>query len=92
MRKTPWRILAGAFAIALFYLTLGTVVGFLIYSAIQGQTHSEATLFDEWWLVLLFVTDVISCIGFVGSVVMDVWTRIIGKKTAVQAEVENEVV
>lgn len=92
MKKLPWRILAGAFAIAVFYLTLGTVVGYLIYSAVQGQTHTDATLFDTWWQILLFVADVIAWVGFFGSVAMDIVTRIANGKDAKEKEAKNEIV
>lgn len=69
LKKVPWGILAGAFAIATFYLTFGVIVAYLVVDSIAAATSTRATLFSEWWLGLLFIADVICAIAMVGSFV-----------------------
>lgn len=69
LKKVPWGVLAGAFAIATFYLTFGVIVSYLIVDSIAMQTNVHATLFTEWWLGLMFIVDVICAVGMVGSFV-----------------------
>ena len=69
MKKTPWGIWAGVFAIAVFYLTLGVVASYIILDAVAGQTNTDATLFDQWWQVLLLGADAVCFLGFVISLI-----------------------
>lgn len=67
MKKTPWGILAGAFMIATFYLTIGIIISYFILGAIADATSINATIFDTWWQTLLFVADIICAICLVFS-------------------------
>ena len=69
MKKTPWGIWAGVFAIAVFYLTLGVVASYIILDAVAGATNTDATLFDQWWQVLLLGADAVCFLGFVISLI-----------------------
>ena len=70
MRKVPWGILAGICAIVAFFAIVGTVAAFIILNGVAGQTNDTATLFDEWYQVVLFIVDIISVLGLVGSVTL----------------------
>ena len=69
LKKVPWGILAGAFAIATFYLTFGVIVSYLIVDSIAMQTNVHATLFTEWWLGLMFIADIACAAATLGSFV-----------------------
>ena len=69
MKKLPWGILVGVFAIAVFYLTLGVIAAFIILDAIAGQTNMHATLFDYDWQVLLLGADIVCIVGLVISLI-----------------------
>lgn len=70
--KIPWNILAGAFAIAVFYTTAGIIAAYIVLNGIAGATGDKITIFHEWWQTLLFLADIIFVIGLAGSVVMAV--------------------
>lgn len=67
MRKVPWGILAGICAIIAFFAIVGTVAAFIILNGVAGQTNDTATLFGEWYQIVLFILDIISVIGLIGS-------------------------
>ena len=54
IRKIPWGILAGSFAILLFFCLVGTIAAFIVLDMMAGETSMHATLFDEWYQVVLF--------------------------------------
>lgn len=72
MKKIRWSILIGIFAIITFYVTCGVVFSYLLLNAIEAETSGYATLFDNWWQVLLFVIDIFSIIGLLGSITMKI--------------------
>lgn len=86
MKKLPWGIIAGVCAILLFYLTLGFVGAYVIFSAIANQTHSAFSPFENWWQILMFIVDLLSLAGFVFSLVM----YILKKKDEKGGEIPNE--
>ena len=67
MKKIRWSILIGIFAIITFYVTCGVVFSYLLLNAIEAET-----LFDNWWQILLFVIDIFSIIGLLGSIAMKI--------------------
>lgn len=70
IRKIPWGILAGSFAILLFFCLVGTIAAFIVLDMMAGETSMHATLFDEWYQVVLFIGVVIGGAGFIGSTAM----------------------
>lgn len=80
MKKIPWGIVVGICAIAVFYLTVGMIVAFVILGAVAGQTNTDATLFDNWWQTLIFVLDIIAIFGLGGSLTMFILGKV-KKKT-----------
>lgn len=78
MKKIRWGVAAGICAIAVFYLTAGIIVAFVILNAVAAQTNTAATLFDNWWQTLIFVSDIVFVIGLCGSAVMFVLGKLKG--------------
>lgn len=70
MKKMPWGIFAGTFAMLVFFLTVAFIGIYVIFGAIANQTHSDFSAFQNWWQVLIFIGDIISVIGFIGCLSM----------------------
>ena len=88
MKKIRWGLAAGICAIAVFYLTAGVIVAFVILNAVAAQTNTAATLFDNWWQTLIFVCDLAFIIGLCGSVAMFVLGKVKGKSKNLQGGAE----
>lgn len=71
-RKTPWGTFAGFCGVAVFYLTVAVAVAFAILDRIQAETQNQATLFDTWWQIVLFVVDILFVVGTAICIVMAV--------------------
>lgn len=87
IKKIPWSIIAGAAAIVVFYATAAVIVLFVVFGGIQGQTNSDATLFDTWYQTLLFVVDIFALLLMIGSSVMAVLKK---KGKLDKKEADNE--
>ena len=59
--------MAGACAIAAFFTVVATIALYVIFGGIAAMTNATASLFDEWYQVLLFVVDIIFGLGLIGS-------------------------
>lgn len=70
MKKAPWGIIAGVCAIAVFYLTAGFIGSYYVLNGIAGQTQETASLFGEWFQVLMFVSDIVFVLAFGGALTM----------------------
>ena len=70
MRKLPWGIIMGVCAMLVFFLTVGTVAAYIILNGVAAQTNETASLFGEWYQVLMFVFDIIFVLCFAGSLTM----------------------
>lgn len=69
-RKVPWGVLGGICLIVIFYVTAGIIAAFVVSNAVAGATHRSAGLFDSWWQILLFVTDILFVLACAWSFVM----------------------
>ena len=75
MKKMPWGIFTGIFAMCVFFTTIAVVALFIVLNSIAGQTHTTATLCDEWYQTLLFVLDIFFVIALAASATMYVLSR-----------------
>lgn len=87
MKKLPWGIFAGISAMVVFFTTVGTIAAFIILDSIARETNTSATMFDEWYQIVLIVASIVFTIGFIVSVTMCV---IKAKAKKVQEEAANE--
>lgn len=58
-RKNNWGVYIAYLLIVAFFVTVGIVAGYMILDIIAQETDAHASLFGEWWQILLFVIDVI---------------------------------
>lgn len=70
MKKLPWGIFAGISAMAVFFAAVGTIAAFIILDSIAGETNTSATLFDEWYQIVLFAAVIVFAIALFVSVTM----------------------
>ena len=63
MKKIRWRIIGGACAILVFYLTIAFVASWMILDRIAAQTSHSASPFGTWWQILIFVIDIAAALG-----------------------------
>lgn len=70
MNKKNWSVYIAYLAIIAFFVTVGIIAGFLLLDRIAQETDAHASLFGEWWQVLLFVLDVIILLAIVFCIVM----------------------
>ena len=63
MRRFPWGILAGIFAIIWSFAFIAIVAVFAISSMMYAQSGGDDGLRESWWIVPLIVTEIVSAIG-----------------------------
>ncbi len=63
MRRFPWGILAGIFAIIWSFAFIAIVAVFVISSMMYAQSGGDDGLRESWWIVPLIVTEIVSAIG-----------------------------
>ena len=63
MRRFPWGILAGIFAIIWSFSFIAIVAVFAISSMMYAQSGGDDGLRESWWIVPLIVTEIVSAIG-----------------------------
>ncbi len=63
MRRFPWGILAGIFAMIWSFAFIAVVAVFVISSMMYAQSGGDDGLRESWWIVPLIVTEIVSAIG-----------------------------
>ena len=63
MRRFPWGILAGIFAMIWSFAFIAIVAVFVISSMMYAQSGGDDGLRESWWIVPLIVTEIVSAIG-----------------------------
>ena len=64
MKKFPWGILAGACAMLYSFVTIAIVAVFVISGMMYSVAGSDDGLRESWWLIICYVLEVISVLGF----------------------------
>lgn len=67
MKKIPWGIIAGSLLMLISFITIGIIAVFVISNMMYAAVGSDDGLRESWWLIPLYIGDVISAIGFVVS-------------------------
>lgn len=66
--KMPWGILAGSFAMLCSFLTIAIIAVFVISSAMYANAGSDDGLRESWWLIPVYIAEVISVAGSAFSI------------------------
>ena len=64
------KIAIWAFALVVFYLTIGQIVAFVVLEQIAKAINAHASFLGEWYQILMFVIDIFCLVGLIGSVVL----------------------
>lgn len=67
MKKIPWGIIAGSLLMLISFITVGIIAVFVISNMMYAAVGSDDGLRESWWLIPLYIGDVISVISFVIS-------------------------
>lgn len=70
MKKLPYGIFTGICAMLVFFLTLAFIGLYIVFAAIANQTHSDFSMFQNWWQILIFIVDILSIGGFIYFLIM----------------------
>lgn len=64
MKKFPWGILAGVSAMLWSFVTVAIVAVFVISGMMYSVAGGDDGLRESWWLVICYVLEAVSVIGF----------------------------
>ncbi len=64
MKKFPWGILAGACAMLWSFVTVAIVAVFVISGMMYSVAGSDDGLRESWWLIICYVLEAVSVLGF----------------------------
>jgi hypothetical protein len=70
MRKLPWGIIAGVFAMIWSLTLIAIIAVFAISSLMYAESGGDDGLRDSWWIAVLITTEIVSAIGCAGSLVL----------------------
>lgn len=76
MKRIPFGIIAGALAMLAFFGIVGYVASYIIFSGIAAQTFNTISLFEYWWMTLLFFLDILFVVGFIAMTVLYIYKKI----------------
>ena len=71
MRKFPWGIIAGIFAMIWSLALIAIVAVFVVSSLMYAESGGDDGLRDSWWVVPLIVTEIVSAIGCAGGLILN---------------------
>ncbi len=64
INKLPWGIFAGSFAMLWSFITIAIVAVFVISGMMYAAVDSDDGLRESWWLIPLYIGEVVTIIGF----------------------------
>lgn len=70
MRRFPWGIIAGVFAMIWSLALLAIIAVFVVSSLMYAESGGDDGLRDSWWLVPLIVTNIASAISCAGCLIL----------------------
>ncbi len=74
-RKVPFGIICGACGIAVFFATLGLVIGYAVTAGIAAQTGKTVSFLENWWQVVLFIVLILAAMVAIAALVLYVIRR-----------------
>lgn len=70
MRRSPWGILTGIFAIIWSFALIALVAVYIISSLMYAEVGGDDGLRESWWLFPIFVAEVVSAFGMAISLIL----------------------
>ena len=70
MRRFPWGIIAGIFAMIWSLTLIAVIAVFVVSSLMYAESGGDDGLRDSWWLTPLIITEIVSGIGFAGGLIL----------------------
>ena len=64
INKLPWGVFAGLSAMLWSFITIGIVAVFVVSSMMMKEVGQDDGLSQSWWLILLYIGEAITIIGF----------------------------
>lgn len=64
MKKVPWGILAGAFAMLASFVTIGIIALVVVSNLMIASVGGDDGLLTNWWVYLLYALDPVALAGF----------------------------
>lgn len=68
--KIPFGIIAGSFAMAVFFSTIGLILAYAVTFNIAAATSKVVSFLENWWQVLLFAADILFAVIAIASLIM----------------------
>ena len=82
MKKMPWGIIAGAFAMLWSFITVALVALLIVSASMKVEVGTDDGISSSWYMVALYVGEAISIICFAVSTFLYVWKKKYLKKRA----------
>ena len=70
MRRSPWGILAGIFAIIWSFALIALIAVYVISSMMYAEVGGDDGLRESWWLFPIFIAEVVSAFGLGLSLIL----------------------
>ena len=64
VNKLPWGIFAGSFAMLWSFITIAIIAIFVVSSMMIAEVGADDGLSQSWWLILLYIGEAVTVIGF----------------------------
>ena len=64
VNKLPWGVFAGIIAMLWSFITIAIVAVFVVSGMMYAAVDSDDGLRESWWLILLYIGEVITILGF----------------------------
>ena len=75
MKKMPWGIIAGAFAMLWSFITVALVALLIVSASMKVEVGTDDGISSSWYMVALYVGEAISIICFAASTFLYVWKK-----------------
>ncbi len=69
-KRFPFGIICGSCGMAVFFATIGLVLGYAVTAGIAAQTNKTVSFLENWWQVLLFIVVILAATVAAASLVM----------------------
>ena len=64
VNKLPWGVFAGIIAMLWSFITIAIIAVFVVSSMMIAEVGADDGLSQSWWLILLYIGEAVTIIGF----------------------------